>query len=177
MEPVKLIVYGLPAPQGSKSGFAVYRKGVNGQREYTGKTRMVESSIHVRPWRNEIIMAVQDRFPDIDLLPGFPIDDPVCGRVVFTMPAIADKRRRWPHKMPDLDKLLRSTLDALKESGVLKDDARLVDMCRLSKVYPLADDEALARPGAYIELHEPHPRLREMEVVEATEPGALFDVR
>lgn len=63
----------------------------------------------------------------------------------------APKRRKtFPSRKPDIDKLLRSTLDALTEAGVFTDDARVVEFTRLAKVFPGEDPEALDAPGVRI---------------------------
>lgn len=75
--------------------------------------------------------------------------------MVFTLPKplSAPKRRRtWPDKKPDLSKILRSTEDALTDSGIIRDDARIVSYSRLEKVYPGEDPEALEAPGVRITL-------------------------
>ena len=137
----RVVVYGRPAPQGSK--------------RHVGGGVMIESSRAVKPWRDDVKTAAEDA---IAALPGrglFPLDGPLVGRFVFTLPkpASAPKRRRtWPMRTPDLSKLLRSTEDALTAAGVWRDDARLVDLDRLAKVYPGEDREALDRPGAVIEI-------------------------
>jgi crossover junction endodeoxyribonuclease RusA len=77
--------------------------------------------------------------------------------MVFTLarPAAA-RNRAWPHTMPDLSKLIRSTEDALSPdphqdwAGAWTDDARVVEYRRAAKVYPLADPEALDEPGVLI---------------------------
>lgn len=58
-------------------------------------------------------------------------------------PASAPKHRTLPDRRPDLDKLIRSTLDALTTAGAIEDDARVVEVIA-RKHY------ALDRPGAKI---------------------------
>jgi hypothetical protein len=55
---------------------------------------------------------------------------------------------------PDLDKLARSTQDALKSAGVYTDDARIVEYTRLAKVYAGEDPESLDRAGVLVVLAE-----------------------
>jgi Holliday junction resolvase RusA-like endonuclease len=135
---IEIVVYGSPAPQGSKSF-----KGIHG-----GRAVLAESSKKVRPWRQDVKAAAEQVTAGLA-----PIDAPVRVRMVFTVPkpASAPKRRQtWPMRMPDLSKLARSTEDALSDAGVWKDDARVVEYARLAKVYPGEDAEALERPGARI---------------------------
>lgn len=138
-----VIVFGSPAPQGSKSF-----KGLR-----NGKAIMLESSKHVKPWRDAVradaILARQQ-------VPGWaPLDVPLELEMVFTVPkpASAPRRRRtWPDRMPDLSKLCRSTEDALKDAGVYRDDARIVRYRDLAKVYPGEDPNALESPGVLIRI-------------------------
>jgi len=138
---MKIIVYGMPAPQGSKKFVGLAK---------SGRGILAESSKKVRPWRQDVkaaALAVRDG--------AAPLDAPVRVRMVFTMPkpASAPKRKRtFPCRMPDLSKLARSTEDALTEAGVWKDDARVVEYARLAKVYPGEDPEALDAPGVRIEV-------------------------
>lgn len=111
-------VLGDPAPQGSKS-----YKG----RTRAGKPILVESSKAVKPWR----AAVADAAEDAARLQGWPCaDGPVSVEVDFYLPRpVRMPRGRFrPSVRPDLDKLLRSTLDALKTSGAIADDAVVVSI-------------------------------------------------
>lgn len=163
---MKIIVYGSPAPQGSKKFVGLAK---------SGRGILAESSKKVRPWRQDVkaaarealeaisvqmtamggsVVRVLDAGNGIHAFP-FPLDAPVRVRMVFTMPkpASAPKRKRtYPCRMPDLSKLARSTEDALTEAGIWKDDARVVEYSRLAKVYPGEDPEALDAPGVRIEV-------------------------
>lgn len=135
---MRIVVYGLPAPQGSKRFL-----GVRG-----GKGILVESSKRVKPWR-ELVWAAA-----VAARQGPPIDAPIMCRMIFTLPkpASAPKRRQtWPCKTPDLSKLIRSTEDALTNAGVWKDDARVVE-CVAAKRYPGEGEGALDAPGVVIEI-------------------------
>ena len=135
--PVIVVVYGQPAPQGSK--------------RHVGGGRMIESSKAVKPWREAVKFAallVREKAG----MPA-PLDGPLLARVVFTVPkpkSAPKSRRTWPDRKPDLSKLLRSTEDALTDAGLIADDARLVEFSRLAKVFPGEDDEALDSPGCII---------------------------
>lgn len=138
---IRIIVRGMPAPQGSKSF-----KGMT----KSGRAILAESSKKVRPWRQDVKAAAEAWRARAG---AAPLDGPVLGRMVFTVPkpASAPKRRRtYPMRMPDLSKLLRSTEDALTDAGVWTDDARVVGYSRLAKVYPGEDPEALDSPGVVI---------------------------
>lgn len=129
-EIVGFVVYGDPAPQGSK--------------RHVGRGVMIESSKKVKPWREAVVFAAREA--------GGRIAGPVRVQVVFTLrkPASAPKRRRtWPDKKPDLDKLLRSTFDALVTAGTIEDDARIVDVSA-RKAFPGEEVGSLDVLGAVI---------------------------
>jgi Holliday junction resolvase RusA-like endonuclease len=134
----RIKVYGLPAPKGSKSF-----KGMS----KAGRAILVEDSAKTKPWMEACKWAVIEA--------GRPkIAGPVSVRIVFTMhkPKSAPKRRRTvPDRKPDLDKLQRSTWDALTQIGVIEDDARIV-MCEAMKVFPGEHADAMDAPGAVIEV-------------------------
>lgn len=116
-----VFVPGTPAPQGSKRFL-----GVKG-----GRAVMVESAAEkVRSWRADVRTAAAGAVPA-------PLAGPVHVEVEFRLsrPAsVSVKRRPFPTVKPDLDKLVRSTLDALTSAGVYGDDAQVVSLA-VSKVY------------------------------------------
>lgn len=133
---IELIVYGTPAPQGSK--------------RHVGGGRMIESSKKVKPWRQDVKAAAEALIERHGLT---TIDAPIRARMVFTVnkPSSAPKRAlSYPMRKPDLSKLIRSTEDALTDAGLWRDDARVVEFGRTAKVFPGEDPEALDRPGARI---------------------------
>jgi Holliday junction resolvase RusA-like endonuclease len=121
---VKIRVHGLPAPQGSK--------------RHLGGGRMVESSAKVYPWREAVVSELKRC--DFD---GRMLDGPVSVRVVFYLPRpqshltpakqLRAAAPRYPHRPPDLDKLLRSTFDAFTQAGVVADDSRIVIVAAAKK--------------------------------------------
>lgn len=161
-EPVlRLVVHGTPGTAGSKSAFPVYR-GSGADRQWTGRINVGEKDRHgvKRNWRQAIIDQASDLIacacPDptcTKLRDPFPLDEALTMSMVFTVakPSSAPRTRRsWPIARPDLLKYARATEDALKNAGVLKDDARVVDYRRMAKVYPREDSEALDVPGVVI---------------------------
>lgn len=123
-------VFGEPAPQGSK--------------RHVGRGIMVESSAKVKPWREAVTFAAAQAAAK-----GYRQVGPVGVTIMFYLrrPPSAPKSRRYPDRKPDLDKLIRSTLDALVIGGVIEDDARIIAI-RAGKVY------ARTRPtGALIEIN------------------------
>lgn len=132
--PLRLFdVIGQPAPQGSKNAF------VN---RHTGRAQMVESSkVRVDAWRSDVKMAA------IHFLKGQP---PYLGAVgvkitfVQTRPkghfgtgrnagVLKASAPAFPTGRPDIDKLVRSTLDAL--TGLMFEDDSKVIVLRAQKLY------------------------------------------
>ncbi len=121
-------VHGLPVPQGSTRAWVV-----------NGKPIITSSAKGLASWRR-LVADVAQRFA-----PNQPWIGPVGIELHFGLPKpkSAPKRRRvWPDKRPDLDKLTRAVLDALTYV-VFADDSQVVDI-RASKEY--------GAPGVVIEI-------------------------
>lgn len=143
---IVITVYGIAAPQGSKTPKGSYVDKKSGKR----RVRLVESSKKVKPWREDVAAAAQivcGRRP--------PLTGPLVASMVFTLPRpgrIPAERFvdgvPYPMCYPDASKLARSTEDAL--TGIAwVDDAQVVGYERLDKRYP-GTPGALDRPGALI---------------------------
>jgi Holliday junction resolvase RusA-like endonuclease len=140
---ITIVVYGEPAPQGSKRFVGVR----------AGRGVMVESSKKVKPWRQDVAAAALTSRAIYHLVGA--IAGPVRVKMVFTVrkPLSAPKRRRtYPSAKPDLSKLARATEDALTTAGIWEDDARVVEYSRLAKVFPGEDPDALDSPGVLIDI-------------------------
>ena len=135
MTSVEFVVYGRPAPQGSKRPIG---------RRKNGSAIMIEMSGYVKPWRAAVKAAAEQA------ITGPMIETAVILNVTFTLkaPAKMPKGRIYPSVVPDLSKLVRSTEDGITESGLWKDDA-LVVVTSAQKLYP-GQVGALDRPGAHI---------------------------
>jgi crossover junction endodeoxyribonuclease RusA len=109
---------------------------------------MIESSKAVRPWREAVKWAYLGR-RDRQAISG-----PVALVVDFTLPRppSAPKSRTRPDRKPDLDKLIRSTGDALTEIGAYEDDARVVTLMAVKRY--VGDPKAMSSPGAVINILE-----------------------
>lgn len=137
-----ITVLGKPAPQGSK--------------RHVGGGRMIEQSKRILPWREAVKAAAWQAREDRNFVDRFAPGAPLAAEVTFCFdkPKSAPKRSRtWPttRSSGDVDKLLRSTFDALTDAGTFKDDAQIVDV-HARKVF--TDDPAapLAVPGAVIRI-------------------------
>jgi crossover junction endodeoxyribonuclease RusA len=122
---------------------------------------MVESSTKVAPWRAMVTTAAATAAAATGWDPG---DRTTAYRlsVVFTVARptshyrtgrhahlLRDTAPAHPTTRPDLDKLLRSTLDALTDSGVIHDDAQVVHVA-MAKAYPGGHLDALDTSGAVL---------------------------
>jgi len=159
-DPLTIIVHGYPAPQGSKRTGRT-KKGVG----YTVEA----NKIPVDRWRSDVkdaaLKAMRSRFPYED---RNPLDGPVYVRIAFTFtrPAghygtgrNADKLKDTAPAAPvtkgDLDKLARSTFDALTAAGVWRDDKYVV-ASYLTKVWAgdITEPDALDINGAVIRIEQ-----------------------
>jgi hypothetical protein len=133
---------------------------------------MVESSKHVKPWRDAVrsdaadaIGHLDDEWPGLPARHRPPLDCPLVVDMVFTFARpkshyrtgrnahlLRDAAPPHPTGPPDLSKLARSTEDALTDAGVWRDDALVVAYGQLAKVYPGTHPDALDSPGAVIRI-------------------------
>lgn len=94
----------------------------------------------LKAWREDIKaearFAMQTSFPD----DGYPLDGPLEVWMTFWFPSI-QAGRTYKTTAPDLDKLVRAVGDALEQSRMIKNDARIVRL-EASKLHvtPLAPD-------------------------------------
>jgi hypothetical protein len=123
-------VEGRPAPQGSK------HRGAAGQ--------LREASHYLAAWRNAVKIATYRAYDLAGVTPDqLPLlrDAVVVEHLAFRLGG--DTRADGP---PDLDKLTRATFDALTDARLWEDDARVVEVRRLSKRRPASGEV----PGADI---------------------------
>ena len=111
--------------------------GAQGSKRHVGRGIMVESSKKVAPWRSDVRDAAQTAMADT----WQPLAGPVTIDVTFCFPrprshygtgrnagTLKPSAPTHPTSRAhgDLDKLVRSTLDALVSAGVLRDDSLVV---------------------------------------------------
>lgn len=120
MNGITFQVRGVPGPQGSKTPWGA------------------ESSPKVKPWREAVKWSAIDAAGE----PHTPLTGPVEVVITFCLPRpkfhyYSGKKRNGelrddaPHyvdKRPDIDKLARSTLDALTSAGMYSDDATVAHL-------------------------------------------------
>ncbi len=122
-------VKGLPVPQGSTRAWVLH-----------GKPVITSSAKGLGTWRRLVADVAQN------YAPPEPWEGPVGIELHFGLPKpkSAPKRKRvWPDKRPDLDKLTRAVLDALTYV-VFADDSQVVEI-HASKDY--------GAPGVVVEIH------------------------
>lgn len=127
---IEFDVKGIPAPQGSKNA---YRRG--------NRIVLVESSKKVPAWREAVALEAKKHCIQ-------QIDGPVFISMIFRLPRPKSLPKKVIHmvKKPDLDKLIRSTCDAL--SGVAYVDDNRVACITAAKTYAGSDEE----PGCEISI-------------------------
>lgn len=137
-------VVGTPAPQGSKKAFVI---------PGTNRANVVDDNKKTAPWRQDVKTAA------LAALAGRgPLEGPLEIHVAFSLPrpgyhfgtgrnagVLKDGAPMYVEKKPDIDKLLRSTLDALGEARVFRDDAQIAS---IAAVKGYATDPQ--KPGARI---------------------------
>lgn len=133
MNRLHFFVAGIPAPQGSKSAY------VRGGRAVVVEGGSKTGRDKHKAWR----AAVTDTASEAR--DGHTFNGPVSVDLHFVMPRPKSVRRAYPAVKPDLDKLIRSTLDGLTDAQVWTDDALAIELTAL-KVYTVAGNG----PGAYI---------------------------
>lgn len=149
---LEIHVVGVPAPQGSKKGFIA-----------GGRAVVVDTNQpRLRTWREDVKHAALGAI-ELHTLPDpwQPLTGPVELDVTFLMPRpkhhfrtgkhahlLRDNAPAAPAGKPDVDKLLRSSLDALTAAGLYRDDAQVVTLTG-RKVY------TLGHPGAVINVYLP----------------------
>lgn len=132
-------VSGTPATQGSK---------IPGRSSKTGKMFVREqNSKSQKSWRQDVLhAAVTERQRlQLDTLVG-----PVWVELHFRLArpqSVSIRSRPYPAVKPDLDKIIRNTLDALKQALIYTDDAQVIKI-EATKTY--ATNDPWHTPGASI---------------------------
>lgn len=116
---VYLTVAGRPAPQGSKSAFIV-----------NGKVNLVEQSKRLPAYRKAIAAECVKQATNWIRYDHAPI----AVSINFTLKP-PKKHGEYPVAPPDIDKLCRSVLDGITQSGVIwRDDSQVV-VLKATKTY------------------------------------------
>lgn len=105
---------GQPAPQGSF--FAILVKG---------RPQVIADNKATKPWRLDVVAAAGSAMRATSWL---PLNEALAVEIVFFLDRPKSVRREYPSTRPDIDKLARSTLDALATAKVFSEDGRVVDL-------------------------------------------------
>ncbi len=137
---LSIVVHGEPIPQGSAKAYNI-----------RGRAIVTHDNQRLRPWREAVKQAALDVYGTNQN----PMDGPIDISIWFTVPKpkSAPKRKKtWPTRRPDLDKLCRGILDALKDAGVYKDDSQVIRLCAYKHYVSDQGGVVLRSPGAVISL-------------------------
>jgi len=145
MTEIRFNVAGLPIAQGSKRIVPT----AQGPRAVEGNEKKL------KPWRQEVAAAARAAANEVDIV----FVGPVVVFVSFYFPrpkahygtgknanVLKQGAPQWKATAPDIDKLVRSLLDGLTASGVVRDDAQVVAVTA-KKMY--------GSPGAWVTLRAP----------------------
>lgn len=128
---IKFRVDGVPRSQGSMKTL---------RHRITGRTLAIHDRSLVA-WRDRVAYAARNAWNRP------PHDGGAALKVTFYLPRPKSARKRtFPNRQPDLDKLLRACFDALELGGVLTNDARIVETMARKQYADHVD------PGVEIEL-------------------------
>lgn len=136
-----ITVAGVPAPKGSL------------RCSRTPAHALYEDNAKTKPWRKLVAQAARDS--------GIRADkhQPLDVEITFTFDRPASVRRDLPAVKPDVDKLVRTVLDALEDAGVLVNDSQVTDLIA-RKRYALTDPRDAALPPALFDDALPYPGVR-----------------
>jgi Holliday junction resolvase RusA-like endonuclease len=106
-----------------------------------GRTVVTADNKKTRPWRQDVAAAAEKATDENGVRRRYLGDTPIVVDVAFYMPRpkghygtgrnagqIKASAPAFPTVKPDVDKLARAVLDALKTAGIYRDDAQVVDM-------------------------------------------------
>jgi len=166
MNQLDFVVYGEPAPQGSKNAFSNHYQNAKFcakcKHTHLVSISQVESSKAVKPWRAAVTEAAKTAVFSAGQ-ESFPLDGALLLRAVFSLARpkshyrtgkyahlLRDDAPARPISKPDSSKLLRSTEDALTDAGVWLDDCLVVETA-VSLVYAGGHGlRTLDRAGAWL---------------------------
>lgn len=114
---IEVFAFVRPQPQGSAKAY------VRG-----GRAVITSDNAKLKPYRSEVAMCAQAMMEDQGK-EAFPKHQPVALELIFFLrkPNSVPRKRRHPVVKPDIDKLVRATLDAL--TGIMfHDDAQVVEL-------------------------------------------------
>lgn len=139
---ITFAVVGTPAPKGSKSSFVPINKHT-GQPFRRPNGGIVVSTVDgnapaVKAWHGDVALAAREAMHGLPMFVGNPLGVAVVFRLVrpaghFGKRGLKPTAPRFPSVKPDLDKLLRATMDPLE--GIVFDGDSRIARFEVTKVY------------------------------------------
>ena len=124
-----IFVNGNPTPQGSKKGFVI-----------NGRAILVDASDGNKAWRKTVRDEIE-RDPKYKQYKGA-----VNVSLAFWLTRAKSNTKKQMIQKPDVDKLVRSVMDAITDSSIIEDDCRVVSLSAMKR---WADD---GQPGVLIQV-------------------------
>jgi Holliday junction resolvase RusA-like endonuclease len=149
MHMVRFTVNGNPAPKGSMRGV---------WSERADRVIVKNDNKRTKPWANAVAWGARQAMA-LEMRRPAALEGPIVVYATFYLPAPQDvpkERKGTPAAKPDVDKLLRNVLDALKVAGIYEDDGQVV-LNAGHKIYAGGpEDEAgpTGKPRAFIAFGE-----------------------
>lgn len=133
-------VKGTPIPQGSKTA-----------RVINGRPIMYEANRKHAEWRKNIVQAVEYyfRFNGLVTVPPIPVWSPIEVYLEFYFNQAKTNTKTHMTQKPDIDKLCRTILDGVVESGLIPDDSQVI---KLTAIKAWTDPVKFDTEGCYIDI-------------------------
>ena len=151
---IELHAFGVPSPQGSKTGYVVNGRAV------LVEGRAAPARATHKAWRESVRIAAVNY---LATNPRPQLDEPLKVHIDFRFAPTTDRYRTRHASKPDVDKLARTVLDSLTDSGLIRNDSQVWDL-HVTKLYCRGGES----PGAIIRITPDGER-------EAVERQALKD--
>lgn len=90
-------------------------------KSYGGRRIVHSNARELTQWRQAVAWTLRTQYR------GEPLDEPIAVHAVFRLQRPKTVKREYPTTPPDLDKLQRAIGDAITESGIVKDDSRIIE--------------------------------------------------
>jgi crossover junction endodeoxyribonuclease RusA len=116
-------VPGIAAPQGSISAFPTGNKTGKGK-----KVAITHKNKRTKPWRKAVKDVAETATEMHHGWSTLTVPTKVAIEFYLPRPKSVSKTRLFPMVKPDIDKLARAILDALKDAEVIKDDNLVCDL-------------------------------------------------
>jgi Holliday junction resolvase RusA-like endonuclease len=116
---IQFFAAGIPAPKGSTRAFVV-----------KGRARVTNDNAATKPWQLTVAWTAREAMEGRP-----PMQGPIRVEATFQFIKPKSAKKRVHHTVkPDVDKLLRACLDALKQGGAYQDDSQVV-VSQIRKIY------------------------------------------